>query len=109
MLASVIYGYDPGGRKRAASIGAFPFPARRWRLCRASALARSEGTFPVIPVEPGISSIFPVQPPFGRENGEVNQSLASEFPMQPEPGIRLAQPGIKSAEPGILWGNLEMT
>ena len=27
--------YGPGGRKRAASIGAFPFPARRWRPCRA--------------------------------------------------------------------------
>jgi hypothetical protein len=59
----------------------------------------AEAKFPVFPVEPGISSSSPEQPPLGRENGGVNQSLASKFPVQPEPGIRLAEPGIKSAEP----------
>jgi hypothetical protein len=36
--------------------------------------------FPVFPAEAVILSIFRAQPPFGREEGEVNQSLASEFP-----------------------------
>jgi len=36
--------------------------------------------FPVFPVEPGNSSIFPVQAPFGCENGEADQAFASEFP-----------------------------
>jgi hypothetical protein len=39
-----------------------------------------EGQFPVFPVEPGISSIFPLPPPFGRENIEEIQTLAREFP-----------------------------
>jgi len=39
--------------------------------------------FPVFPVEPGISSIFPAQPPLDRENGEVNQSLARKLPRSP--------------------------
>jgi hypothetical protein len=34
--------------------------------------------FPVFPVEPGISPIFPMQPLFRREDGEANQALASE-------------------------------
>jgi hypothetical protein len=41
---------------------------------------RYGGKFPVFPVKPGISSILPTQPPFGREDGEANQALASEFP-----------------------------
>jgi hypothetical protein len=44
--------------------------------------------FPVFPVEPGISSIFPVEAPFGCENGEAHQAFAAEFPQQAEPGIR---------------------
>ncbi len=44
--------------------------------------ARSAGgaKFPVFPAETGILSIFRVQPPFGRENGEANQALAGGFP-----------------------------
>jgi hypothetical protein len=38
------------------------------------------GKIPVIPVEPGISSIYPAQPAFGRENGGANQALAGKFP-----------------------------
>jgi len=38
------------------------------------------GKFPVFPVEPGISSILPAQPPFASKDGEANQTLASEFP-----------------------------
>jgi hypothetical protein len=37
-------------------------------------------TFPVFPVEPGISSIFPIEPTFGRENRKQNQTIAGEFP-----------------------------
>jgi hypothetical protein len=36
--------------------------------------------FPVFPAEAGILSMFRAQPPFGRENGEANQTLSSEFP-----------------------------
>jgi hypothetical protein len=39
-----------------------------------------EGQFPVFPVEPGISSIYPLQPPLDCENIEANQTLAREFP-----------------------------
>jgi hypothetical protein len=39
-----------------------------------------EGQFPVFPVEPGISSIFPLPLPFGRENIEANQTFAGQFP-----------------------------
>jgi hypothetical protein len=48
-------------------------PASEWA-------GRSGAKFPVFPVEPGISSICPPQPPFGRENSEINQSLEGEFP-----------------------------
>jgi len=43
-------------------------------------VAKRWAKFPVFPVEPGISSIFGRQPPFGGEDGEVNQALAGEFP-----------------------------
>jgi hypothetical protein len=58
--------------------------------------------FPVFPAIAGISSIFPAQPPFGRENSEANQALASQFPSHHEPGIHAGQSGIKLAEPGII-------
>jgi hypothetical protein len=32
--------------------------------------------FPVLPVEPGISPIFPPRALFGSKNGEANQTLA---------------------------------
>jgi hypothetical protein len=53
-------------------------------------------------VEPGISSILPSKPPFGRENGQAVQGLAGEFPWPSETGIFPAQSGIKSAESGIV-------
>jgi hypothetical protein len=36
--------------------------------------------FPVFPVEPGSSSILPLQPPFFQEKGKENQTLARKFP-----------------------------
>jgi hypothetical protein len=49
--------------------------------------------FPVFPAEPGISSIFLAQPPFGRADGKSNQALAGEFPEQSELGIRAGPTG----------------
>jgi hypothetical protein len=40
----------------------------------------SAANLPVIPVEPGNSSIFSDSRRFGRENGKVNQALARQFP-----------------------------
>jgi predicted TIM-barrel fold metal-dependent hydrolase len=39
--------------------------------------------FPVFPIEPGISSIFPTELPFDWENIEANQPLADQFPVVP--------------------------
>jgi hypothetical protein len=41
----------------------------------------------------GISSSFPLQSRFRRENDELNQFLAGEFPLQREPGIRAGLTG----------------
>jgi hypothetical protein len=46
--------------------------------------------FPVFPVETGKFFDFLPKPSFGHEKCTVNQSLASEFPLPPEPGISAA-------------------
>jgi hypothetical protein len=58
--------------------------------------------FPVFPVEPGIPSIFSTNLPSGRENGEANQALASQFPSGAGREFAPAQQGIKYAELGII-------
>jgi hypothetical protein len=63
--------------------------------------------FPVFPDEPGISSIFPAQPLFGRKDAEANQALDGEFPSGANREFAPAQQGIKFAEPGIIPENVQ--
>jgi hypothetical protein len=45
--------------------------------------SRSAGAAVNIPGFSGISTIFPISAPFGRENGKPNQAFAGKFPLPP--------------------------